>query len=742
MSDECKATLVQPVVFAIMLGVVIFSGPLHKIAGGCIATIKGNTLPQNAESSDSRVDSCPFFYEVRNFEKWCMNLPGPTPPAFFYRYTSSSYKQMFSTIGSGVVGRTWKSAALSAIWAGLLEWGLFFIDCKQQSIGEALLRFLNGVQSVQNSLMVLVSFLLAIYVEGRMAKHADITKSCWALRGQLINLTVVVGATVDNSCRENLVTKYKLYRYLTMLHFMVYKGIVPDQMKQFTFDHWVAKGLLEPHEAQALKDTKLPLETIVGWAADLVTAQSKTDVTVDGYINTTMVKKVVQCRAAASSLVDTCSWLPPISQAQLLAVIVEFFIMITPMSFVIYAAEPILCYNKWKESGAISGSCSTYIRVPGEMPRYSQPTLVWTMIGSACLSLFFVGLLNMVRIVEDPFGDDLDDLNPDALLMKTEQQFQSFLLAMCPSLMEEQAWAPGQTGLSKAERDERRKHKMAQHSVRPRSGRQTYQIAVHTKQAMMAGTDAHVAVTIVGDERSSGKLLLEKSETNHNAFESGNRDIFTFTDLVWLGEISHIVIGHDGADWGGGSWALDKVLIAEATTARTWLFDNRGDVIKKGRNDSGQREIKGEVSDPGGVPVDLPLARNKFNAAVNQDNLALTIERHQKQMQSVVEYAAKLEGTVNAFTQHMSSFAEQQDALDDKVQIVAKWLGELQTLQDQYAAQQRAQIEDQAYNNAHYQQQQQQQQQQYHQNEQHYVDARSPYVDQLGMHEFDLDVSQ
>ena len=38
-------------------------------------------------------------------------------------------------------------------------------------------------------------------------------------------------------------------------------------------------------------------------------------------------------------------------------------------------------------------------------------------IGSACLTLFFIGLLNMVNIVEDPFGEDLDDLNPDSLLL-------------------------------------------------------------------------------------------------------------------------------------------------------------------------------------------------------------------------------------------------------------------------------------------------------------------------------------
>ena len=37
-----------------------------------------------------------------------------------------------------------------------------------------------------------------------------------------------------------------------------------------------------------------------------------------------------------------------------------------------------------------------------------------------------------VVIVEDPFGDDLDDLNPDGLMVKTEQQIQSFLMSEIP----------------------------------------------------------------------------------------------------------------------------------------------------------------------------------------------------------------------------------------------------------------------------------------------------------------------
>ena len=90
------------------------------------------------------------------------------------------------------------------------------------------------------------------------------------------------------------------------------------------------------------------------------------------------------------------------------------------------------------------------------------------------------------------------------------------------------------------------------------------------------------------------------------------------------------------------------------------MFDNNGQKITRDSKDEGWRELGAVLNDPGGIPVDLPLARNRLNPSVCQDNLALTIERHQTQMKAVVEYAAKLESTVNSITQHMGQFAGQQ----------------------------------------------------------------------------------
>ena len=43
-----KATMVQPVVFGIMFGLIIFSGFVSRALKACIRTVRGDNLPQNA----------------------------------------------------------------------------------------------------------------------------------------------------------------------------------------------------------------------------------------------------------------------------------------------------------------------------------------------------------------------------------------------------------------------------------------------------------------------------------------------------------------------------------------------------------------------------------------------------------------------------------------------------------------------------------------------------------------------
>ena len=49
------------------------------------------------------------------------------------------------------------------------------------------------------------------------------------------------------------------------------------------------------------------------------------------------------------------------------------------------------------------------------------------MLSTFLLSMFFLGMLGLVDIINDPFGDDVDDFSPDALLFSAERQLFAFL---------------------------------------------------------------------------------------------------------------------------------------------------------------------------------------------------------------------------------------------------------------------------------------------------------------------------
>ena len=62
-----------------------------------------------------------------------------------------------------------------------------------------------------------------------------------------------------------------------------------------------------------------------------------------------------------------------------------------------------------------------------------------------------------------------------------------------------------------------------------------YQISVVTGRKMGAGTDANVAVTLIGTGGSSGKQALTKKGFFANLFERGQTDVFSL-ELEDLGE--------------------------------------------------------------------------------------------------------------------------------------------------------------------------------------------------------------
>lgn len=58
-----------------------------------------------------------------------------------------------------------------------------------------------------------------------------------------------------------------------------------------------------------------------------------------------------------------------------------------------------------------------------------------------------------------------------------------------------------------------------------------YVITVQTGNVQSGGTDSKVFITLNGEKNKITKYNLQKSETNKNAFEKGNKDVFKFEDI-------------------------------------------------------------------------------------------------------------------------------------------------------------------------------------------------------------------
>eukprot|EP00061_Rhincodon_typus_P014906 g42283.t1 len=72
----------------------------------------------------------------------------------------------------------------------------------------------------------------------------------------------------------------------------------------------------------------------------------------------------------------------------------------------------------------------------------------------------------------------------------------------------------------------------------------TYIITVKTSDVSGAGTDANVSLIIFGEHGDTGILALKQSN-NSNKFERKSTDIFKFTDMLSLGDLSKVRIWHD-----------------------------------------------------------------------------------------------------------------------------------------------------------------------------------------------------
>jgi hypothetical protein len=90
----------------------------------------------------------------------------------------------------------------------------------------------------------------------------------------------------------------------------------------------------------------------------------------------------------------------------------------------------------------------------------------------------------------------------------------------------------------------------------------TYKITIKTSKDLEARTDSDIMLSIIGEKGELVDLELAKSETNKNAFEAGQTDVFTLNNLKNIGKIQKINLKiepkGDRVDWKADSVEIQK----------------------------------------------------------------------------------------------------------------------------------------------------------------------------------------
>ena len=99
----------------------------------------------------------------------------------------------------------------------------------------------------------------------------------------------------------------------------------------------------------------------------------------------------------------------------------------------------------------------------------------------------------------------------------------------------------------------------------------TYDISIQTGMWRGCGTTANVAISINGDQGSSGTISLTDPLVRRKFFSRGSVNVFTLILPSPLGNLTDIRIWHDNTG-SSPAWFLQQVVITDQQTEEKWYF--------------------------------------------------------------------------------------------------------------------------------------------------------------------------
>lgn len=169
----------------------------------------------------------------------------------------------------------------------------------------------------------------------------------------------------------------------------------------------------------------------------------------------------------------------------------------------------------------------------------------------------------------------------------------------------------------------------------------SYRVTVKTSDVDGASSDANVFIVIFGQNGDSGQLELANSSTHMNKFERNNEDIFTFENILSLGELTKLRIWSDESSFFKSNWHLEYAKIDDLKTGQSYMFPcNKWLSSKKGdgqlvrelvcSNDSPGSSRRGSLTPSGKIPYEIEITTSDKREAGTTQNGSIIIEGSKK----------------------------------------------------------------------------------------------------------------
>jgi len=327
-------------------------------------------------------------YSRKHFVEGQVTVPQENRPKWKFKYNVENPCFVFSNIWNTSIASSMPHAFCLAMCTLVISWlGAWGRLAKNDGFNEAaLVNTTRAIADIWASLSTYVSVLLVFTVVNRLQWFFSVMKNMYKVQGAISSMGMFIGTRV-NSKKE----RFKCYRWLNLAHLYLHQQTTPELAKRISDKNLLDCGLLTPKEFAQVDDALSKRRVVLGWLGRRLEYHFKGSFIID--------KEYHELKECAHDVLKSINQTMPFSFLQTIIVLTYFWLLLMPFS---------MYYRLAGNAGFIVFEFSS-------------------CIATFFVSIIFLAILDVLVNISLPTGHDLDDINPEALLVETDESIVIFL---------------------------------------------------------------------------------------------------------------------------------------------------------------------------------------------------------------------------------------------------------------------------------------------------------------------------